>query len=531
MIAREVAGLAKREFLPALRRRLRETKGLPERVRASTSGYVVPGIPYRHGWDAKRAVEEGFEANPLVFRAVDVICANAIDQRIVLRRDDPDDGEMISAIGDDPTRLLYIFNLRANPLETGKIFRHRLIAQFLLSKRGVFIEVIRTRGGRIGMLNLLDPDLVNIVPSEDDPINAFEVMTSNSSVRSVNYLPRFDPRASVEAQPAAVLWIRSPHPLVMWQGASPMQAAGLSIDLDRYARLYNRRFLQNDGRPGGLLSVKGVVNRDTMELIQSQFTGGPESAGRTTVIQADAVSYADTSGTPRDMMWGDLSQATKEEIAMVFGVPRSVLGDASGQTFDNADADYAQFWEHRMKTLLGLLDDQLDILTGGYDDDLFLRHDLSRVWVLGRHKREEADRAAADLERGAITYDEYREITGRKPLDVAATRVLWLPVAGKMAVADSQHDADGQDAADNPMAGMPAMLPPGGDPAVEGQAAGAGAPVGLPDGTNANLRLLAPGRHAPGSGQPSELTTMEGKQGGPRPGGSGNGAEPAASWR
>jgi HK97 family phage portal protein len=459
--------MAKRELFPALRRALNrspETKGLPERVRASSSGYVIPGIPYRTSWDAKRAVEQGYEASTTVFRCVEFICSNAIEQPIVLYKDGTEEtGKKIDDPRRDPTRLLYVLNRRANPWESGKIFRHRLIAQFLLSKKGVFIEVIRTRSGRIGLLNLPDPNLVSMVPNETDPMGSFEIQTPNTSVNSVNYLPRFDPDADAQTQPASILWIRSPHPLVMWKGSSPMDPAGLDIDLEKYARLYNRRFLQNDGRPGGLLSVKGQVTPDMMDMIQAQFAGGVESAGRTTVISADSVSYADTSGTPRDMLWGELSKATKEDICAAFGLAPSLVFGASGETFDNADADYAAAWEHRIKPLLGLVDDQLDVLTGGYDDDLLLRHDLSGVWVLGRHRREEQDRAAADLDRGAITYNEYREITGREPVKAAAADVLWVAAAGKMAVAADESTA--RDAVDTPVAtALPApnpQLPPG----------------------------------------------------------------------
>lgn len=521
--------MARREFLPALRRALTrspETKGLPERVRASSAGYVIPGIPYRKDWSTKRAVEEGYEASTTVFRCVEFICSNAIEQPVVLFQDGTEEtGKKITDPRKDPTRLIYTFNRRANPWETGKIFQHRLIAQYVLSRKGVFIEVIRTRSGRTGMLNLVDPDLISMIPDEEDPMASFEIQTPNNSVDAVDYLPRFDPKADARTQPSSILWIRSPHPLVMWQGSSPMDPAGLDIDLERYARLYNRRFLQNDGRPGGLLSVKGQVTPDMMDMIQAQFTGGAESAGRTTVISADAVSFADTSGSPRDMMWGELSKASKEDICTAFGIPPSLITGASGETFDNADADYASFWEHREKPLLGLLDDQLDVLTGGYDDDLLFRHDLSGVWVLGRHRREIEDRAAADLDRGAITYNEYREITGRTKVKAAAADVLWIATNGKMAVA-----ADGQtgrDAVDTPMAtGVPASpdgLPPGElGPAQLGPARGEAGlrAVGKPETTEEdepdNLeRADLMGGH---------WERLEGKQRHPRPTGSGDGA-------
>src|SRR4029077_9987274 len=128
--------------------------------------------------------------------------------------------------------------------------------------------------------------------------------------------------------------------------------------------------------------IKGVVREDKVQEIQAQFNGGIDSAGRTTVVQADQISYVDTSGSPRDLLWGELSRATRQEIAAVFGVPVSVMAGATGETFDNADADYTMFWLHRMKSLLGDLDDQLDILTiGGFEHPLTLEHKLCGVWA------------------------------------------------------------------------------------------------------------------------------------------------------
>jgi HK97 family phage portal protein len=527
--------VARWEFMPRLRRALAppESKGLSDRVRASSASYLVPGIPYAQDWSTRRAVEEAYEANPLVYRAVTVMCQTALKQPMVLFQGDEKDGKKITKPDQDPTRLLYALNRRANPWETGKIFRHRLIAQYILSSRGVYVEVVRTRGGGIGLLNVIDPDLVRMVPTKTDPMAGFEVTTPSGSTRTYNYLPRYDPTVGAEQQPVSILWIRSPHPLVMWEGMSPVQAAGLSIDLDKYARLYNRRFLQNDGRPGGLLSVKGVVDRDTLDLIQAQFTGGTESPGRTTVIQADAISYADTSGTPRDMMWGELSKLTKEEISTAFGVPMSILTSAKGETFDNADADYAMFWELCMENLIMMVDDQLDILTGGYDDDLILRHDLSDVWVLGRHRREQQDRQAADYDRGAITLDEYRDATDRDRWNVPATSVLWVP-PGRMAVSANPDSTESQDAADVPQA-APAGAPVA---ATATRTDHGAAPAGMPalDSGQDGLRMIAGARDAPGDVTALERADLlggrdadlEGKESRPRFNGSALGA---ADWR
>lgn len=324
--------MAKR-WLPALRGARGpgvETKGLAERVRSSSVTYSVSGVPYSTNWNVNRAVREGFQANPWIFRAVEVMAYTSLRRRIVLREGDPDTGTLVP-ITADPSRLLYTLNRRSNPWETAKMFRYRLWAQFLLSSKGVYIEVARSRAGRIAMMTLLDPDLVEVIPSVDNPISAFEVSTTGDTGGKRDPLPPFDPEDPEQTN--SVLWIRSPHPTVLTQGMSPIEAAGLSVDLDRYARLYNRDYMQSNGRPGGILGVRGSVTPETVTALQHRFNSNARP-GAVTAIQADAMFYQDLSTAPRDMQWGEVMDRMRKEAAMTFGVPESMMGDASGRCVD-----------------------------------------------------------------------------------------------------------------------------------------------------------------------------------------------------
>jgi phage portal protein BeeE len=553
-----------RRFLPALRARFagagNQGGGLDSRVVTGPRGYIVPGQPYAVDWDTDRAVREGYSWNPYVFRCVEFIAANERARRIVLRQDNPNDGPVIDPAQQDreQKRLLRRLNRRTNEWEIAQIWRHRLTAQFMLSSRGVFVEAVRTRSGGIHSMYLLDPDAVLPVPGRRKknpqdpneigvvtPIESFRVTTAvaNGSPRW-DWRPPFDPNATPEDQPSGIVWLRSPHPTMFERGMSPMEAAGLSADLDRYARLYNRRFMLEDGRPGGILAVKGPLDPNYEDVLAARFNGGPNvSNARTTVIEADDMAWTDTSGTPRDTQWADTMDRTKREICVAFGLPESVVSDSSGQTFDNADADYAKAWEHCMLPLFRLLDGQLDVLTpGGYDDETYLSHDVSDVWVLGRHQRADEDRAAADLDRGAISIDEYREVCDRDPMNVPGTRVLWIPSA-RLAIDDGQpaHDGDAHVAGNAPIgngqlgmapaggaggAGIPNALPAGFgvDPSADLEGPGGdagGAPAGGADAGPPNQRAIAQaGRTVPGGAVDApavQVKSLEDEQSGGRP--------------
>lgn len=517
-----------------------ETKGLSGRVRSFFRQYVVVGQPYQQDWNTDRAVREGFEVNPWIYRAVHVIASASIARKVVLRQGDPDKGELVPMEA-DPTRLLHLFNVQANPWERAKVFRYRMIAQWLLSSRGVYIEVIRTRAGRIGMLTLLDPDMVEIIPTRErladgrekvDPLGAFRV-TVNDASGPWNDLPRFRPGATFEEQDKSVLWLRSPHPTLMFRGMSPTQAAGLSADLDKAARLYNRRFMEQDGRPGGILMVKGNVRDDTLQTLEARFNGGPESAGRTSAIQADAMEWQDTSNHPRDTQWSDTMDRMRKEISIVFGTPESVLGDASGRTFDNADAEKANWQEDTLVPLWAMLDDQLDILTGAFDDSLFFRHDISDLWLLKRHQRTDEDRAADDFAEGRRTLDEWREVAGLPRINQPFSRVYYLP-GGTVPAGDPDDVAE---VIKLQMLGS--ALPA--DPGAEARAgAEEGSQIGARMADNINnsrsLRLAASGGRAVSGAldgkairQAIEASTLEpeGKQSGAR----GRGGLATTGWR
>jgi HK97 family phage portal protein len=480
-----------KRWLPATRAALgidrpgMESKGLAQRIRSNSVAYTTTGTPYHQDWDTNRAVREGFQANPWIFRACEVIAYTGLRRKIVLRAGDYETGDKIP-MRDDPSGVLRVLNRRANPWESAKMLRYRLYVLWLLSSKGLYLEITRSRAGRIAMITMLDPDLVDLIPSANNPISAFEVRTTGDTGGRRDPLPPFDPNDPDQVN--SVLWLRSPHPTVLTQGMSPMQAAGLSVDLDRYARLFNRDYMQSNGRPGGILGIRGTVDPDTVIKLQDRFNGQARP-GQVSAIQADAMFYQDLSSTPRDMQWGEVMDRMKKEASMVFGVPESMMGDASGRTFDNADAEYAIFLEHRFAPLVGMIDDQLDMLAGD-DPELYLAHDLDDVWVLKRHRRAEEDRMAADLDRGAITYNDYREFRGLEPIDAPWAKVHWV-TPGKLA-GYAVDPADAAAAASAPMGGQSQPVDPGA--AAQAGAAQGAELAGYNAQTNANaanLRLVA----------------------------------------
>lgn len=445
-------------------------------------------------WPIERAVHEAFERVVWVSRSVETIAGQQARLPFVLKQDD-------DKVDDHP--LLVLLNKRANPMETGRQFRSRLGKQLLLSKRGAFVQVTRARNDTPVRLDLLPPGRTQPVPGsamtvDQDGRPTFNLIDHYEVVRSDGS------RAFIPAD--EVIWFREPHPIDPYSGTTPLEAAGMSVELDYFTRLYNTSFLKNDGRPGGIIGIAGDLEPEEMDRIEDKFGHGPVEAGKLTVIAGD-VSYVDSAVRPRDMQYGQLSSTSRDEVLAAFGIPLTMLGDSSGRTFDNAGQDGFNFWTITMPTWL-------DLIVTGFaelsEDEFDGEFDVSKVPALAAAEAAKREEARSEQAAGLISIDEYREATGKDAYGVPATRAL---IVGNGTTMIPTTEAD-QKALGGPLVPLgQAAAPAGGDPRAL-PAAGERPAIG------ASSSHPAPGHRDTGpTADDDQAGNTGGQQGKPAPGG------------
>ena len=415
--------------MPSFLRGLFETKAVPRNavpraVSNSRGGFYTGVVPNMQQWDIDQAINQSYERVIWVYRCIDAIASNSSAVPMMLREYNDMDGVEV----EDPN-FMRLLNRRPNIYETSQQFRYRLASQLLLSRRGAFVEVVRNREGRPIELHLLPNSATTPIPDAEKFVSGYEVQTLT--------------QGTVTLPPDRVLWVRvKPHPTDIYAQMTPLVAAGLASDTDFFARLYNRNFLANDGRPGMLIAVQGQLMPEDAEEIRRRFSGGPSVAGQTTVIEADGISATDMSSNPRDVQWQEAVRGSKEDILLAFGVPESVLGNASGRTFDNADAEFEIFWQVTMQPFMDAIASGFDILTpGGLEDEIYVAHDYSKVDVLQRQERRRHEKALEEYRVGLLTIDQYLEAVGRDKFDVPGSRVLWIP-QGSVPIGRTEQDTE-----------------------------------------------------------------------------------------
>jgi HK97 family phage portal protein len=279
---------------------------------AQNPGYA--GKAYKDSWNIERAYKEGVRGVTWCFRACDAISANQAKLPMRLRLDNNPDGEIFK--GKDP--LLPILNSNASDTENAFAFRYRLSFQYLISTRGVFIEVMRNRAGEVTALGLLPPAYTAPIPDPKTFVSGYQIDIPGA-------------RSEV-LQPNQVIWLRRPHPLDPYLSMTPLEAAGYAIESENLAKLYNRNFLLNDGRPGGLVVVNGQMDEDDKDELKARFRGNIARTGQVSVIASEGgAQFIDTAASPRDAAYIEMRDLSKDEILAAFGVPETVIGNASGR--------------------------------------------------------------------------------------------------------------------------------------------------------------------------------------------------------
>lgn len=387
-----------------------ETKVVSVGFGSTTYAGALAGLEDRAaGWDLDTVIVEGYERSVWVYRCVELYAGNQSSLPFKIGRNIGEDDEEVL----EDHALYRVLNKRANPLETGQAFRHRVSSQLLLSKRGVFIEVTKSRAGTITRLDLLAPNRVLPVPSDNgDYLKHFEYTRRDGQVREID--------------PERVRWIKMPHPTDIFSSTTPLEAAGLSVDLDKLSREYNVEFIRRDARPGGIVSVDADgMPEGEAERIERRFRPGASEAGYLAVIATGpgGVKYVDTSTRPRDMNYAEASKNARLEVLTSMGVPESLLSSAAERTFDNAEQEEYNFWTTKQKS-------HNSLICAAFDDDIddewdaFL--DTSEVGCLEVPRRIAREEARKEFDAGLRSIDEYRPLAGLDPVASAQTRALWV---------------------------------------------------------------------------------------------------------
>lgn len=391
------------------------------------------------------AEARGYAHSAVAYRCVAAIADNGSSVPLVVRRPD---GEAI-----EPHPVSHLFNKRPNPLMSARVFKSLLLQQLELAGQSfVWLDRGETGLGDVTEMHLVFDGVDVIV---DKPI-AQRPTTANV----IGFVIRRGDGTQVPVLPEEMLWLRYAHPWDPLGCLAPWKAARHAVDMDAYAREWQRSSYANGARPSNVVYLGDMEEREYNQTVAAWRSSmqGPENAGKSLFVRSRPGSGSGQAGgkgiavermtfTPEEMEYLESRMANAAEVMLAFGVPHDYL--SGGTTYENRSAARTTLWSDTLTPKLETIGSEIDLRLLP-DDAEEAEFDLSTVGALQEAQDSVANRTRASVYSDTLTIDEARAELGYDPLPggigsatLTPYRAQFAPVQGTPAAdAARSWDAD-----------------------------------------------------------------------------------------
>ena len=273
---------------------------------------------------------------------------------------------------DNPVELLMRtpnpFRTQADLLET--------IEQHLSLTGNAFIRKVRDQKGVVKQLWIMQPHLVNIVPSATKFISGYIYKVDGQEyplpVEDVIHLLYIDPADD-------------------YYGIAPLVAAARRIDADSELAKFTKQLLLNMAVTSGCFVTEKKLNPEERAIMEEKMASryvGAVRAGLPMVL-SHGMKWEQTSMTMKDLEIGNIASILESRICLALHVPAIVVGAKVGldrSTFTNVREAREYMYENTISPEWQMIADKLGgallIDFGHTEGNLIARFDTSKIKAL-----------------------------------------------------------------------------------------------------------------------------------------------------
>ena len=375
--------------------------GLGQAAMVAMSG---AGRPVWSGRDTVSLVRNGFQGNPVGFRAVRLVAEAAAALPLLLQDCD-------CRFESHPILALL---RRPNGAQGRAELFEAVYAQILLTG-DAWLEAVPGTGALPAELHVLRSDRMQVVPGPDGWPVAWEYSVGGRKHRF----------AAVEGAPAPVCHIRAFHPLDDHYGLSPLAAAAVAVDVHNAASGWSKALLDNAARPSGAIVYRGAEGTGQMTPDQyDRLVGeieshhmGARNAGRPMLLEG-GLDWKPMGFSPSDMEFQKTKEAAAREIATAFGVPPMLIGIPGDATYANYQEAHRAFYRLTVLPLASRVTAAVGVWLAQHTGEAVeLRPDLDQIPALSAERDAQWARVGA---AAFLTEAEKRALLGLPPRDGTA---------------------------------------------------------------------------------------------------------------
>ena len=383
--------------------------------------YQGPGQPQVPEWDAETAIRHAYIVNTYVYRCVEVIaksiagspfrCGLDAEKRMDWNLQAP----LAQFLGPPPGS--------PNPSLSPRRLWAWTVAQRLVTGRWCWEIETGSTGRRnvsdtIAGLWPVPARYVKPIPAENgrEYFTSFEFNAQDPGRRKI--LP---------AKQVVYDWV--PGQNDVRQAESVLMAARYDISILTMQDRYDYAFLRNDARPATVVVHEEFAEKNEREAFRQQFLAehrGVDNAGKPIFIEAtpgdeemNRTFHIEQLGlSQKDAEFIARMEAKIDAVCIALGTPLSILGNASGRTFDNAGQEYANWWESTVIPIMNEFEDAINMQLAPRLGNEVGWFDTSHVAALRKQSKIVVLGAAAVqfLEKKVFKINEIRDAYDLEPL-------------------------------------------------------------------------------------------------------------------
>lgn len=323
-------------------------------------------------------------------------CVAAISETIaslplILYKRLPDDGRERAT--DHP--LYRVLHDQTNELQTALEFREMLTASVLLRGNG-YAEIIRGFDGQVTELRPILQGSISVLQLDNGRL-AYDVSDMKGNVKRLLQ------------HEVLHLRHRSNNGLL---GVSPITASRETFELALSERDHGNTAYATGTRLSGLLKLKNAQRAGKAEEIRAAWNtkyAGESNTGRVAVLEGD-IDFTPLSMSMKDAEWIESRKFSVEEIARLFRVPPTIIGDMSEANYSNAVEMNRFFITNSLRRHLTMWEQSivLSLLTPASRQLYFAEHSVEGL--LRGDSNNRADFYSKGIADGWLTVDEVRKL-------------------------------------------------------------------------------------------------------------------------
>lgn len=188
-----------------------------------------------------------------------------------------------------------------------------------------YLLPVKTVGGELSVIPLLHPENMT---AETEPV--YETPTLYKYTRTGQPEQQWTPDKLIN--------IMAPSPSSFWNGASPLEAALRSTEIDQVASERQRHNLRNQINPGAVISFDSPLGPTEKQRIKvkaellEDFTDIRDTGKPLVMGSAGKITPGFNSN---ELQVFDTKKSAREEIVAIIGTQPAILGQLDGATYSN----------------------------------------------------------------------------------------------------------------------------------------------------------------------------------------------------